>query len=222
MVQLQNQFTQAPEKGYLDLRMNPTTIPCCVDSSQVTALVPGQAVKMVDSAGGVPKVVALAADTDKIFGFVASSIKDQKFSAGSAVEIAAEGNVIYLQSSAAIARGAKVMVVITGEKVATATNGKSCAGFAFDKATGADQLVRIYLQPFSSAAIAGEAADVGASAFTPALPVAATIGATFDQTEVKAALLLKADNADLETLRTEVAAKIDGYRTALRAAGLMA
>lgn len=247
MTQLQNQFQQSAEKGLLDLKMGLGTLSCQVDSTQATALVPGQAVKLVDSLGGVPKVIAVAADTDKIFGFVAFTFKDKTFPALSAVEISVEGNIMYLQSSAAVARGAKLMYVVAGKKVATATNGKSCVGFSLDKASVADQLIKVWLQPFSSAAIAGQAADVAAIGVTAALtalvPVAATItdlvtagGNTYSDAainamivELKAAYLLKADNADVETLRGQVEAridvieaKVDGYRTALQAAGLMA
>lgn len=233
MTQLMNQFVQSVEKGLLDLRLNPNTISCEVHSSQVTPLLPGQAVKIYDDAGGVPKVVACSVDTDKIFGIVALSIKDQSFPALSALEIASENNVIYMQSSAAIARGAKVMYVVSGEKIATSTNGKSVVGFAFDKATAADQFIRVYLQPFSSAAIAGQAADVGAMGATTNLsalvPAAVDVGASFVQATINAAFLTKCDNVDAETLRTEVEArldahdaKLDGFRTALRSAGLMA
>ena len=233
MTQLSNQFAQSVEKGQVDLKMSIGTISCQVYASESTALVPGQAVKLIDSTGGVPKVTAVTADTDAIFGFVNFTFKNATFPALAAVEISIENNVLYLESSAAIARGAKVMYVVTGQKVATGTNGKTLVGYAFDKATASGQFIRIFLQPFSSAAIAGQSADVGAIGVTAALtalvPTAVALNATFSDTEVEAGLLTKADNADVETLRTEVEArldvieaKVDGYRTALRAAGLMA
>lgn len=147
MAQVQNQFAQTPEKGQLDLMAGGSVITCQVDATQSQALVPGQAVTCVDSAGGVPKVIAAAADTADVFGFVKFSFKDQDFPAGAAVEIAIfRGSVMFMQSSAAIARYAQVMPVIAGQKVATAAGaGKRIVGRALDKATAADQLIRVLI-----------------------------------------------------------------------------
>lgn len=140
-----NQFGISANKGCLDLHKNSNTIACVVDSSQSTALVPGQCVTIVDSAGGSPKVIAQAADTGITFGVVNFSVKDASFAAGSAVEISMDHNVIYMEASAAIARGAKVMPVITGSKVATATTGKPVMGIALDKAAADGDLIRVMI-----------------------------------------------------------------------------
>lgn len=194
-----NQFSQTTVKGVLDLAYNPNTIPCRVKSDEATALIPGQAVKLSDVAGGSPVVTAVAADTDDIFGVVAYNQIKADFPANAAVEISAQSNVIYMESSAAIARGAKVMYVVTGQLVATATAGKSIVGIALDKATAANQLVRVYLLTFSGAS------DV---TFTPAANVAAV--ATADASDLATAIALA--NALKTTLNAEIAA--------LKAAGL--
>ena len=157
-----NQFGQTVEKGLLDLVIGGNIIPCRVYSSEATPLVRGQAVKLHDTAGGTPIVTAVTADTDKIFGYVPYSQKDISHAAGASLEIAFQGALVYLEASAAIARGAKVMAVVSGNKVATATAGKSIVGFAFDKAAADGDLVRIYLQPFSEEVISGTAANVPA------------------------------------------------------------
>lgn len=145
-MQSPNQFAQTPEKGMMDLRFNPGVISAQVDSSAVGSLVPGQAVKMVDSAGGVPKVLSCSADTDDVFGFVNYSIKDQSFGADAKLEISSmRDNVMYMEAAAAIARNAKVMIVVAGQKVATATSGKTVVGRALDKATAAGQLIRVII-----------------------------------------------------------------------------
>lgn len=145
MAQQLNQVKQEPVQGELELALQPNTISCQVDSGSAT-LIPGQAVKMVDSAGGVPKVTAVTADTDDVFGFVNYSMKDQDFPALAKVEISMfRGNVMYMTSSAAIARNAKVMVVVTGSKVATRASTGICIGRAFDKATAGDQLIRVLI-----------------------------------------------------------------------------
>lgn len=140
----QNQFAQIPIQGMLDLRFNPSVVEGQIDSSSAGGLVPGQAVKMVDSAGGVPKFVECAADTDDVYGFIVYDIKSRVFNAYDKVEVAAmNGCVMYMTSSAAIARNASVEIVVSGSKVATAATGKRIVGRAFDKATGADQLIRV-------------------------------------------------------------------------------
>jgi hypothetical protein len=147
MTQFMNQFAQTPEKGQLDQHPQPALIPCAVDSSQSTPLVPGQAVTIVDSAGGVPKVIAAATDTSDVWGFVPYDARKTSYAAGDYVEIAAfRGNVLYLEASAAIARGAQVMLVIAGSKVATAAGaGKRVVGRALDKATANGDLIRVYV-----------------------------------------------------------------------------
>lgn len=145
MLQL-NQFNQIPVQGQLDLHFNPQTISCEVDSSELGSLVPGQAVKMVDSDGGVPKVVAAALNSDDIFGFINYNLKDKTYVAGEAVELSFfKGNVMQMTASAAIARNAKVAVVIADKEVVTASGGMTIVGRALDKATAADQLIRVII-----------------------------------------------------------------------------
>ena len=144
MTQLQNQFSQSVEKGQLDLKIPSVVLSCMVDSAAPAELVAGDIVKLVDSAGGVPKILKITADTDAVFGMVISSFKDASYPALSNVEIVAfRGGVAYMQSSAAIARGANVMPVVSGSKVATATTGKRIVGYALDKATAANQIIRV-------------------------------------------------------------------------------
>lgn len=144
----QNQFSLVTVKGALDLKFNLNTVACEVDSTQATALIPGQAVTIVDSAGGVPKVIAVSSDTDVVFGVVNYNIKNPSFAASMPVEISIGMNVVYMEASAAIARGADVMVVVSGSKVATATAGKAILGKAFDKAVNAGDLIRVQLKTF--------------------------------------------------------------------------
>lgn len=144
----QNQFAMAPIQGQLTLQLNTNVIPCQVDSSQVADLVPGQAVKMVDSSGGVPKVIAVASDADDVFGFVDYSIKDASYPAGARVEISAyQDNVMYMTAGAAIARNGQVAVVVASKKVipAVAASGKRIVGRALDKATADGDLIRVVI-----------------------------------------------------------------------------
>jgi hypothetical protein len=146
MAQLVNQFAQSKEKGMLDLHMNSNIIPCRVKSDESAALTPGQAVKLVDTAEGNPVITAVDDAADDVFGFVAYNLKKNSFEANDNVEIAAlRNNVMYMEASAAIARGAKVMYVVTGEKVATATATNRILGIALDKAAADGDLIRVVI-----------------------------------------------------------------------------
>jgi hypothetical protein len=142
-----NQFAQTEYVGTIDLRFDGDTVSCQVDVSQATALYPGQPVKLVDSADGVPKVIAATAATDAVFGFINFDIKSVTFPASAACEVSMSGNVMYLYATAAIARGAQVMIdVTTVGGVKTATGGGTYVGWAYDKATAAGALIRIFIK----------------------------------------------------------------------------
>lgn len=146
MAQALNQFNQAPVQGEMDLAIQPNIISCCVKSDESAPLIPGQAVTMVDSADGVPKVTAASAATSDIFGFVAYTTKDQDFPAGAAVEIAFfKGSVMFMTASAAIARNAEVMIVQASKKVATVTTSQRIIGRALDKAAVDGDLIRVII-----------------------------------------------------------------------------
>jgi len=145
-----NQFQITPTFGDLDLQGGGGSVfTAAADSSVVTALVAGQPVKIVDSAGGVPKVVALAANTDETLGFIKRNVKDQSYAAGELLELAGRDSVIWLVSNAAIARGAKLEVVYNANSgagaVITSAGTNPIIGRALDKATASGQLIRVLL-----------------------------------------------------------------------------
>lgn len=144
--QAQNKFSQSPIQGMLDLRFNGNTITAQIDSGQSGSVVASQAVMFTQDAGGVPKVEKCTANTDVVAGFVNYDVKSQSFEAGDIVEISMNGNVMYMVSTAAIDRGAKVMIVpATPGGVATATTGKPISGWAMDPASGAGELIRVFI-----------------------------------------------------------------------------
>jgi hypothetical protein len=147
MTQNVNQFAQTPEQGFLDLQtgMN-NVLNCAVSLSESATLIAGQPVKLEDSAGGVPKVLALAANTDSTFGFVVYNQKDTGFTAGMGVSIAIKGTVMTMEAGAAIARGAPVQVVYTTNKVITSAGVNPRVGFALDKAAADTDLIRVYIE----------------------------------------------------------------------------
>ncbi len=142
----QNQFALIPVQGQLDLMISQNTIAAQIDSSSAGGLVPGQALKMVDSAGGLPKLVECSSAADAVFGFANYDLKQATFGAGDRLEVSAmRDNVMYMTASAAIARDASVMVVIASKKVATATATNRIIGRALDKASADGDLIRVII-----------------------------------------------------------------------------
>lgn len=142
----QNQFGLLPIKGMMSLRPSLKTVAAQIDSTEAGELVAGQAVKLVDSAGGVPKVIAVAADSDVTFGFIAYNQKNAVFVAGDQVEVATGfDDCMYMEAASAIGRGDKLMVVVSGSKVDNVTAGKPIIGYAYDKAASSGDLIRVIL-----------------------------------------------------------------------------
>lgn len=143
----QNQFSQAPFLGMIDLRFDYDTVSVQIDGSQATDLTAGAAVKIVDSAHGVPKVVGCAANSDDVFGFINYDIKTVAFKAGVMAEVSQAGNVIYLYATSAIARGARVQLDLStmGGVAPKGTDGSDIVGWAYDQAPAAGTLIRVRL-----------------------------------------------------------------------------
>lgn len=143
-MQKPNQFKQSVVKGMLDLAYGNKIFPCLVDSTQATPLKAGMVVSLVPTgAGGPPKIIETADDTTALFGVVCYNTKQAEFKAQDSVEVAAFDSVIYVEASAAIARGAKVSYVQASAKVKTAVAGNKVLGMALDVASGDGDLIRI-------------------------------------------------------------------------------
>lgn len=153
MTQNINQFSMTSQQGQIDLPYSGAVLSCQVAASQATALVPGQAVKLADVAGGVPKVVSIASDADDVFGFVVLNLKDSEYAAGARLEIAIGMGVMYMTSGAAITRGAKIEVNDADTTVITNAGTNPVSGTAIDKATASGQLIRVMITtPFYAVA----------------------------------------------------------------------
>ncbi len=145
----QNQFAQSEYLGTVDQALSTNTHPVQIDVSQATPLFAGAAVKVVDSAYGIPKVVGCTAQDDECIGFINFDVKSPSFPAASLAEVSMESNVIYLYATEAIARFAKVCLDISTmggvQSAASASVGDTIVGFAYDKAVGAGDLIRVYV-----------------------------------------------------------------------------
>lgn len=168
--------------------------------------------------------LALCGAGESVFG----SLQDKPTS-GMVGNVACLG-ISLVMAGGTVAKGDKLASDSTGRAI-VATSGASVFGQAM--AGGA---VGEYIPVFLSgeyavlAARAASVAAIGTTAnLTALVPTAVDLNAVFSDTEVEAALLAKADNADVETLRTEVEGRLDAIETkvdaviaALKAAGLMA
>jgi hypothetical protein len=150
-VQNLNQFKQTPVIGQPDWTVNQNIVPVRIDPAYVGALplVAGQAFKLLDSAGPVPVVTPVTAATDTAWGVAVHSMKRDTFAAGEYIDLALVGSTLYMQASAAIARGAKVQIDPTGPTVATLTNLATNAslGYTVDKPSAAGSMCRVYVNP---------------------------------------------------------------------------
>jgi predicted RecA/RadA family phage recombinase len=146
MTQYSNQFSQTPEAGYLYLQNGVNNVLSCIHKTgETTALVAGQAVKIVDSYTAIPAVEAIDANTDGIFGFVVRNAKDADIPADARLEVARNGTTMFMTASAAIARGAKVQYAYTTTKVATADGATNVIGTALDKAGADGDVIRVQI-----------------------------------------------------------------------------
>lgn len=163
-----NQFGQTTVQGQIDLQFNSSVVAAAVSASQGTALVAGQAVKIENSAGGVPKVLALTSNTDTAFGIVLRNLKDKTFPAKSAVEIALNDSVVYMTGNTAspvIARGAAVEFDYVTNTVLAWGGVNPIIGYAYDSFAVAGDISRVLLQlaAFSNASTTQRTVNVTAT-----------------------------------------------------------
>lgn len=148
----QNQFAQKTVVGEVDMRFAFNTVSMQVDFTEAGALYAGSAVKLVPStAGGVPRVIGITADTDAVFGIVNYNTKNRQFLAGDIMEVSQDGNYIYMVSTGAITQGANVCIdqSVTkpgGVVAVTGSSGFRIIGYAYDGAAAAGELIRVVLR----------------------------------------------------------------------------
>jgi hypothetical protein len=150
-VQNLNQFAQTPIVGQPDWSVNQNIVPVKIYASSAggALLVAGQAFKFVDVAGDMPVVDLVSAVTDKADGVAIHRMKGDTFVAGQIIELALVGSTIWMQFSAAAARGASLQLDPAGPTVATlASLGTNVSiGKSIDKPGAANAMGRVYINP---------------------------------------------------------------------------
>ena len=156
-----NQFNQTPVVGELDLQTNPNpaSFTCLFKDKSETAdttLVPGEGAMLIDLdtddiVGINPIVDERPLVSSPIFGVKVFSTKKNAAVDGEIVQIAGEGAVVFMNSGAAILRGAVVQLVLaTPGNVVTYASGSEL-GVALDKVSAADKIVRVLIRTLTIA-----------------------------------------------------------------------
>lgn len=143
-----NQTVQTAIKGRVSHIPTPATITVQALGTSLNTFYPASAVKLV--AGSSPTIlVDLAAAGDNIFGFVIWNPKRPNgYTANAKFEIALPGSIMEMESGASFNRGTILDINTGGDdasQVVTHVSGTP-VGIALDQVTGADQLVRVYIQ----------------------------------------------------------------------------
>lgn len=140
-----NQVAQTPIKGRVTHLPNPATISCQISPVSTQTLYPASAVVLTtDTANMI--TVDKSTPSQNVFGFVCwNPKKPNGWVAYNKVEIALPGSVMVMESAAAFNRGTILDQVVLNDQVTTHVSATPI-GIALDNATGANQLVRVYIQ----------------------------------------------------------------------------
>lgn len=146
MTEMLNQFAIANKKGIIKNGDHGQKYEVMASVSS-GVLVAGTVVKLKDGTTDIPQVEVVAATTDVPFGVVPYGAINNEIGDKEVFTVASDYSIITMEANGAISRGAKVMAVISGAKVATATDGNYAIGIALDKATSAGDIIRVLLKP---------------------------------------------------------------------------
>jgi hypothetical protein len=160
--QNQNQFSQTALIG-MAAEQPIDTVTCQINPNTVAAYITaGCAVKLIANVGPEKVVdVTTSASDGPVFGIIAYNPRSNVYSAASHCEVHTDLNVVYLKSSAAINRGARVSVtnpIATGNDPTCATDvaaGDYTVGVAETQCAAALQLVRVRIKPCLNVSISG-------------------------------------------------------------------
>jgi hypothetical protein len=124
-------------KGFLNTTGSTVIRSAAIDTESTA----GVAVKL-DSYSNGSVVTPVTVTTDKIYGFVPYTAKRTTFTADSDVRVVLANAVIVMEAAAAIAVGAQLEYVVTGNKVQTKSTG-TLIGTALQVASEAGDLIKV-------------------------------------------------------------------------------
>jgi len=155
LTQSMNQFAQDPILGLVSMIPSPNVVSAIINRASVaTTIQVGDAVKLIDDVSGAITVDRCSGPTDgPVFGVIVYNARKNLYSPGDLIEVAGPASYVYLKTSAAVARGAKVTTTASTSsedaRVATvsAPATQYVTGIAADKASGANALIRVIVTP---------------------------------------------------------------------------
>lgn len=139
-----NQFAPTSEiKGRLDLQANLDSYAGFVDSTQATALKPGDPVAIVSTSTKLPHFVKATVGS-VVMGFVKWTAKKAEYAAGDMVEVSYANDVMYMEAHAATNAGVAVNIAdLANVRIAAAGAGKSIIGYSMESASAQGDLIRV-------------------------------------------------------------------------------
>lgn len=149
----QNQFKQGALVGQTDLkaggldtaftvRIDPDSAASDIEAGTLLQLVDGGA----NDQNGVPLVDVLSADTDVAFGARIYDAKQGQAQPGDIIQVSYDGVVQIMNSAGALNRGVAVAGVVATPGNVQAVGSNAQFGITLDKATAADQLIRVLVK----------------------------------------------------------------------------
>jgi hypothetical protein len=157
LTQNMNQFAQAPILGQVDMIESPDVVSAQFLLTSVAVCQVGSAMKLVAGTSGAMVVDVQTGPTDAtVFGVVLYNARKNIYAGGDFLELGCSGTYVYLKSGGAIYRGDLVSTTAATTSAdplvnTDTTSGHFETGIAVDAATGANQLVRIKINPSTHA-----------------------------------------------------------------------
>lgn len=142
-----NVLRSSGQKGMIKNGERGQSYQCQAYTEGGVKLVVGDFVKLKDVANAsTPVVEKISATTEEPFGVIAYNAVKNEFENGEMVTVCSDYTILTLEASAAITAGSKVMPVIAGQKVATATATNYAVGIALQKASAAGDLIDVLIK----------------------------------------------------------------------------
>lgn len=130
-----NQFAPNRVRGdYKDWGLNAQVLEVQIDSTQATALLPGDPVSIVATSTGKLKVVAATASTP-VLGYIIFNPKHKEYVAGDICSVLCDGGVMYCGTTETINAGATVYYKVADGSVTTTSTNNIKMGVMFEKST---------------------------------------------------------------------------------------